>query len=469
MLRTEDGKLTKAGARMVGIIIVGGFITVLNQLVMSPALPAVMTEFGITPAVGQWLTSIFLLVNGLMVPITAYLIARFTSRQIFTFAMIAFTVGSVVAAFSTGFASLMLGRILQAIGAGVMLPFSTVTLMLIFPKERRGFALGLSGIVIGLAPAFGPTFAGYMVDEFGWRYIFSCLAPLAAVVCIIALIWLRNIGERKNTHLDWISVGMSTIAFGGLLFGFSMAGNRGWLHPLTYLPIIVGAIMLVIFARRQLTRPEPMLNLRILRNPVFAVSTIISGIVSAGMTVGAILTPIYLQSVQGISALQSGLLLMPGALIMAGMSLVTGSMFDRIGPRMLSIIGLSALTGGSLMLSFLDVHSSYLYVCAGYSVRSLGIAMANMPVNTWGINQLPNNLIAHGNAINNTARQVAGSIGMAILVTVMTIVAASWVSPGAEATTLGINAAFLGSAGLMGAGLVIAILKVKGGRDVEDR
>jgi MFS family permease len=225
---------------------------------------------------------------------------------------------------------------------------------------------------------------------------------------------------------------------------------------------------LVFFVRRQLSRPDPMLNLRVLHNSVFAVSTIMSGIVSAGMTIGAILTPIYLQNVQGISALNSGLLLMPGALIMAGMSLVTGSMFDKIGPRMLSIIGLSALTGGSLMLSFLDVHSSYIYVCFGYSVRSLGIAMANMPVNTWGINQLPNNMIAHGNAINNTARQVAGSIGMAILVTVMTIVSASWVSPGAEATTLGINAAFRGSAGLMAAGLLLAIVKVKGGRNVED-
>jgi EmrB/QacA subfamily drug resistance transporter len=469
MVRTEDGKLTKTGIRMVAIIIIGGFITVLNQLVMSPALPTVMIEFGITPAIGQWLTSIFLLVNGLMVPVTAYLIARFTSRQIFTFAMIAFTAGSIVAALSPGFAMLMLGRILQAIGAGVMLPFSTVTLMLIFPKERRGFALGLSGIVIGLAPAFGPTFAGYMVDEFGWRYIFSCLAPLAGVVCIIALIWLRNIGERKKTHLDVLSVGMSTVAFGGLLYGFSTAGSQGWLHPLTLVPILVGAIVLVFFVHRQLHQPEPMLNLRILRNPVFSVSTIMSAIVSAGMTIGAILTPIYLQNVQGISALNSGLLLMPGALIMAGMSLVTGSMFDKIGPRALSIIGLSALTGGSLMLSFLDVHSSYLYVCVGYSIRSLGIAMANMPVNTWGINQLPNHLIAHGNAINNTARQVAGSIGMAILVTVMTIVAAAWVSPGAEATTRGINAAFLGAAGLMAAGLILAIVKVKGGRDVEDR
>ncbi|GHU63522.1 MFS transporter [Clostridia bacterium] len=468
-VRTEDGKLTKAGIRMVGIIIAGGFITVLNQLVMSPALPAVMAELGITPAVGQWLTSIFLLVNGLMVPVTAYLIDRFTSRQIFTFAMIAFAAGSVVAALSSGFAMLLIGRIMQAIGAGVMLPFSSVTLMRIFPKERRGFALGLAGIVIGLAPAFGPAFAGYMVDEYGWRYIFSVIAPLAIVVCIIALVWLQNLGERKETKLDWLSVGMSTVAFGGLLFGFSTAGSRGWVHPLTYIPIIVGAVMLIFFVRRQLKSVRPLLNLRILRNPVFSVSTILSAIVSAGMTVGAVLTPIYLQNVQGFSALHSGLLLMPGAIIMAIMSLVSGAMFDRFGPRIPAIIGLSVLTGGSLMLSFLGVHSTYLYVCIAYSLRSLGIAMVNMPVNTWGINQLPNSMIAHGNAINNTARQVSGSIGTAILVTVMTIVAASWGSPGIAAATEGVNAAFLGSSALMAAGLILAIFKVKGSRDGKDR
>ena len=468
MLATEEGKLTKAGKQMAGIIIVGGFITLLNQLVMSPALPSVMVEFGITPATGQWLTSIFLLVNGLMVPITAYLIARFTSRQIFTFAMLAFTAGSVVAAFSTGFDMLMAGRIMQALGAGVMMPFSMVTLMIIFPKERRGFAMGLSGIIIGLAPAFGPTFAGYMVDVFGWRYIFLYMAPFAAVVCIVALVWLRNIGERKITHLDWISVILSTITFGGLLFGFSTAGSLGWTHPLTLAPIVVGAVLLVLFARRQLNRDNPLLNLRILRNKVFSISAILSAIISAGLTVGAVLTPIYLQSVQGFSALSSGLLLMPGALILAGMSFVSGTLFDRFGPRMLAIIGLSVMAVGSLMLSFLEIHSTYLYVCVGYSLRSLGIAMANMPINTWGINQLPNSMIAHGNAINNTARQIGGSIGTAILVTVMTIVATSWVSPGAAATMNGINAAFLCSSFLIVAGLVIAIFKVKGGYDGKD-
>lgn len=468
MVRTEDGKLTKAGRRMVGIIIVGGFITVLNQLVMSPALPSVMEELSITPAVGQWLTSIFLLVNGLMVPIAAYLIARFTSRQIFTFAMIAFTAGSLVAAFSPGFGMLMLGRVLQALGAGVMLPFSTVTLMWIFPKSRRGFALGLSGIVIGLAPAFGPTFAGYMVDVFGWRYIFLCMAPLAAIVLVVALVWLRNLGEQKPIHLDWPSVIQSTIAFGGLLLGFSLASSFGWTHLYTLSAIVIGAIMLVFFVRRQLKLTEPILNLRILSNQVFSVSTIISTIVSAGLTIGAVLTPIYLQSVQGFSALYSGLLLMPGALIMAGMSLVSGTLFDRIGARFLSISGLAIMTGGSVMLSFLDIHSSFFYVCAGYSLRSLGFAMANMPVNTWGINQLPNSMIAHGNSINNTARQIGGSIGTAILVTVMTIVAASWVSPGIAATMNGINAAFMGSSFLMAAGLILAIIKVKGGTDGED-
>ena len=453
---------------MIAIVISGGFVTMLNQLMMSPALPTVMREFGITAAKGQWLTSIFLLVNGLMVPITAYLINRFTSRQIFITSMSVFTIGLVMAALSNGFTLLLVGRIIQAVGAGVMMPFSTVMLMLIFPKSRRGFALGIAGIVIGCAPAFGPTIAGWIVDVWGWRYIFVLIAPLALIVIILALIKLKNLGEKQIAKLDWLSVVLSTAGFGGMLYGFSTAGSLGWTSPVTIGSIALGAVVIIFFIKRQLSYTEPMLNLRILKNSTFSTSTVLAIVVSAGIMFGGVVTPIYLQNVLGLSALHSGLMLMPGALCMVGMSPVSGILFDRFGPRALSITGFILFMAGSLMLSFLHVYSTYIYVCFGYSIRMLGMSMINMPINTWGLNALPNKLIAHGNAINNTARQIGGSLGTAVMVTVMLMVAASSGIPGAEAAAIGVNATFRGSSGLALAALILTIIRVKGGNDGEN-
>ncbi|MDR1796865.1 MAG: multidrug efflux MFS transporter [Clostridiales Family XIII bacterium] len=446
---------------IVAIIMIGGFITVLNQTVMSPSLPTVMREFSINASVGQWLTSIFLLVNGLMVPVTAWLIGRFTTRQLFTSSMACFVVGSAVAAFSTGFPMLLTGRILQALGAGIMLPFSVVVIMFIFPKEKRGFAMGIAGIVIGLAPAFGPTLAGWIVDEFGWRYIFMGIAPLALIVLIIALFLLRNIGERSNDSLDILSLVFSTLGFGGMLFGFSEAGSSGWMSPMTLGAIAVGVLFVALFVRRELRIADPMLNLRVLGNPTFSVSVIIGSIVSASLTVAAVITPIYLQNVLHLSALHSGLMLMPGAVIMAGLSPVSGALFDRFGPRGLALTGLSILTAGNVLLCLLSDHSSVPYVLIAYSLRLGGITLVNMPVNTWGLNALPNRRIPHGNAINNTARQVAGSMGTAVLVTVMMVTAAAHANPDSPgAIVSGINAAFLGSSILTSAALILSILRV---------
>ena len=453
---------------MIAIIMVGSFVTLLNQLIIGSALPAIMKEFNITATTGQLLTSTFLLVNGLMVPVTAFLINRFTSRQIFMSAMCAFTAGSVVAALSNGFYMLLLGRVMQALGAGVMFPLTTVMLLFIFPKNRRGFALGIMGIATGCAPAFGPVLSGWIVDEWGWRFIFVVIAPISAILMVLAFFSLRNVVEREAVKLDIISVIMSTIGFGGLLYGFSMAGSEGWTAPRTFLPIAVGAVVLVFFVRRQLSQEKPMLNLRIMKKSAFSISTLLVGILNAVLTIGAFLTPIFIQTVQGRTAFSSGLLLMPGAILMACMSPIAGIFFDRFGPRTLSIIGMPILAAGSLMLSFLQVDTSYFYTCFGYSMRMFGISLVNMPINTWGLNMLPNRLIAHGNAINNTARQVGASLGTAVLVTIMMITSANTDGSAQIATTAGINAAFRGAGFLAIAALIITILRVKGNNTDEN-
>jgi EmrB/QacA subfamily drug resistance transporter len=461
---TTTNKLSKKNLLMVAIIISGGFITLLNQMVMSPALPSVMREFDVTAAEGQWLTSIFLLVNGLMVPITAWLIGRYTTRQLFLASMLCFLAGTVVCGLSTDFLILLGGRVLQAVGAGVLLPFGIVVLMILFPKERRGFALGIAGVVLGCAPAFGPTVAGWFVDEWGWKYIFWGIAPLAVVVIIFALFLLTNIDAGTAGRLDIPSVILSTAGFGGLLFGFSSAGGAGWTSPQTLVAIALGATLSALFIRRQLSRSAPMLDLRVLKNSVFSDATIITMVVSAGLTVGAVITPIYLQNVLGVSAMRSGMLLMPGALLMAGLSPVAGVLFDKFGPRALSIIGLSSLTAGTALLSLMNVHTSESYVCVVYALRMGGMSLVNMPINTWGINALDQDRIAHGNAVNNTLRQIAGSMGTAVLVTVMMIFGEGRGGNAVEDTAAGVSAAFTGAMMFTLFALILAIIKVKGRR-----
>jgi EmrB/QacA subfamily drug resistance transporter len=437
---------------------------------MSPALPSVMRDFGITAAEGQWLTSIFLLVNGLMVPITAWLIDRYTTRQLFITSMLCFLVGTVVCGVAPSFLILLGGRVLQAIGAGILMPFSIVVLMIIFPKERRGFALGMAGIVMGFAPAFGPTVAGWLVDGWGWKYIFWGIAPLSVIVIVLAAFLLSNIGVRTVSKLDGVSVLLSTAGFGGLLFGFSSAGSVGWASVQTLGAIAAGAVFAALFIRRQLSRDKPLLDLRVLKNSIFADATVISMVVSAGLTMGAVITPIYLQNVLGVSAMRSGILLMPGALLMASLSPVSGFLFDKFGPRALSIIGMSTLTAGTAMLALMGASVSETYICIAYTIRLSGISFVNMPVNTWGINALDQSRISHGNAVNTTARQIAGSIGTAVLVTIMMIFGNAYggTERGGEftkeATAAGVSAAYWGAVVLTFFAFILAIIKVKGDR-----
>jgi Na+/melibiose symporter-like transporter len=277
----------------------------------------------------------------------------------------------------------------------------------------------------------------------------------------LGIILLRNLGERRKKKLDWLSVLFSTLGFGGLLFGFSSAGNAGWLSYRTYGPILLGALIVFLFIRRQVKRNDPLLNFRVFRNSTFTIGMTVTTIVAMGMTVAAVITPIFIQNVIGLSATRSGLLIMPGAIIMAAISPVSGILFDKFGPRWMCIIGCAIITVGSGMLALMTPYTSQLYICFAYSFRMTGIALVNMPANTWGLNALKDESIAHGNAIINTARQVFGSIGTAILVTIMMLVSDFFSASGEIiATSRGIEAAFAGSTIITIAALIITIAKV---------
>jgi len=233
------------------VLLAGAFVAILNQTLLATALPHIMADLKIDATKAQWLTTVFMLVNGIMIPVTAFLIGKFSTRGLFLTAMGLFAIGTGVAAISPTFSLLLVGRVLQAAGAGIMLPLMQTILLLMFPIEKRGSAMGMVGLVIAFAPAIGPTLSGWIVDSYSWRYLFYLIFPIAIIDIIFAYFALKNVTERKNPTLDVLSIILSTLGFGGLLFGFSNAGSNGWGSLSVLAPLIVGIVTLVLFIVRQ--------------------------------------------------------------------------------------------------------------------------------------------------------------------------------------------------------------------------
>ena len=428
---------------VLAVLVSGAFVVILNQTLMNTALPALMDDFGITANSAQWVTTIFMLVNGIMIPVTAFLIQRFTTRSLFFAAMGLFSLGTLLAILSPTYPVLLAGRFIQAAGGGIIMPLMQTILFAIFPRDKRGQAMGTFGLVISFAPAIGPSMSGWVVEHFPWQTLFMIMLPIAIIDMIIAYFILNNVTEPTYPKLDILSIVLSTLAFGGMLFGFGNAGNAGWISYTVIVPLVVGFISLGFFIWRQLTLDEPMLELRILKNPMFTLNTVLGMAVFITMIGGMIILPLYMQNMVDFTATQSGLMLLPGAILMGLMSPVTGRVFDRFGAKWLAVMGFTLLTGTSVLFAMLTTETSFAYLATVNAVRMLGIAMVIMPVTTAALNQLPQRMIPHGAALNNTMRQVAASVGTAVLVTVMTGTALDPETHGAEGLIHGVNVAFM--------------------------
>lgn len=442
---------------VVALLLTGAFIAILNQTLMITAIPPIMQEMDISANTGQWLTTVFMLVNGVMIPVTAFLIERFSTRALFLTAMSIFACGTVIAGVAPNFSILLLGRVVQSSGAGIIMPLMMTTFLLIFPVNRRGLAMGLIGLVISFAPAIGPALSGWITSNFSWRALFFLILPIVLVDLVVAYIFMKNVTELSKPKLDVPSIILSSFGFGGLLLGFSNAGNYGWGNPIVIISFIVGVIALGLFISRQLRMDHPMLEFRVFKYWIFTVGTIIGMVVFMGLIGAETLLPLYMQNIRGSTAMVSGLVLLPGALVMGCMSPITGRIFDKVGARGLAITGLSIITLATSGFMFLGTDTSFVVMTIIYAVRMFGISMVMMPVTTASLNQLPDHLIPHGTAVNNTMRQVAGSIGTAILVTVMTTTRTSAEQEGmSHAAIYGVDVAFIVASGLALLGLVLS-------------
>jgi len=401
------------------VLLLGAFVSILNQTLLNVAIPHLMNDFNVSAGTVQWLSTGYMLTNGVLIPLSAFLIGTFTTRQLFIAAMTSFTVGSFICSIAPGFEVMMFGRVVQALGAGVIMPLMMTVIINIYPPEVRGRAMGMIGIAMFFAPAVGPTLSGWIIENWSWRLLFYVAIPIAIADIVLAMFLLKNVTEKTNPKFDLWGFVTSTIGFGTLLYGCSEAGNKGWGDATVVLFLIMGILFIALFIVRELTAKSPMLNLRVFKYDMFSLATIVSCIVNMAMFGAALLVPIYIQNIRGYSPIQSGLLLLPGALLMGIMSPISGALMDRFGIRPLAIIGLAITAISTWQFANLTMDTAYGHVMLLYTFRMFGMSFIAMTIMTSGLNQLPRHLGSHGTAASNTARQVAASIGTAILITIM--------------------------------------------------
>ena len=405
---------------MVITLLAGTFCTVLNGTILATAFPTLMRAFNISASTVQWLTTGFMMVNGVMIPISAWISTRINSKLLYISAMSTFLVGTIICYFANSFGVLLGGRLIQGIAVGVTMPLMQTIMLSIFPPQKRGIAMGLGGLVIGLAPAIGPTLSGWVIDNWSWRDLFSIIIPIVFLVVIASFFTMHSVLKTAKSSIDVISIIESTCGFGSLLYGFSSVGDNGWTSPSVYGTIIFGLVVILIFCWRQLHLQKPFLQLRVFQSGEFSLSVVLSSVTNMAMMGIEMILPLYLQMIKGLSAFHSGLALLLGALITGIMSPVTGAAFDKYGAKRLATTGMFFLTAGTIPFLFLTKDTSTLYIVVLYAFRMFGISMVNMPVTTSGMNSLPFHLISHGTAVNNTTRQVFTSMGTAILISVLT-------------------------------------------------
>jgi len=368
------------------------------------------------------LTTGFLLTLGILMPLTGLLLQWFTTRQLFIGSLTSSIIGTLIAALAFNFEMLMIARVLQAAGMGLLLPLMFNTILVVYPPEKRGAAMGFVGLVIMFAPATGPTVAGILIEYLTWHYIFWLSLPFLVLGLLVGLKYLENVTDISKPRIDLLSVVLSTIGFGGVVFGFSKAGEGAGSITSTVVvtSIVIGVVALVLFALRQIFMREPMMDLRVLKYPMYNVGLLM--VLSCMMIIlsSMIILPMFLQNGMRLSAFAAGLMLLPGSALNGILSPRMGRLFDRYGPKWLVIPGLVVVAVMLWLFSHISLESSIAFIVLLHIGLMIGISMVWMPAQTNGLNQLPPELYPHGTAVMNTLQQVAGAIGTAVAIIILT-------------------------------------------------
>lgn len=419
----KTGDVEIGNLRVVPIIIsfvVAGFIGLFSETALNMALTNLIENFGIHETTAQWLTTGYLLTLGVLVPVSGLIMQWFTTRQLFITALVASIIGTFIAAIAPSFTVLMIARVVQAIGTALLLPLMFNTILLIVPPHKRGRIMGIIGLVIMFAPAVGPTISGLILNNLTWHWIFWISLPLLIGALIFGFFFMQNVTTPTKPKIDVLSIVLSTIGFGGIVFGFSSAGEGGgWGSPIVITAIGIGLISLVLFSIRQVKMQQPMLNLRAFKYPMFTIGLLLILVCMMVLLSTMILLPLYLQTSLALTTFAAGLLLLPGGIINGILSPVMGGLFDKFGPKWLVMIGILIITGAMIGFSTITIETGSAFIIGLHIVTMVGVSMVMMPAQTNGLNQLPRELYPDGTAIMNTLQQVAGAIGTAIAISIL--------------------------------------------------
>lgn len=411
-------KLTKENIALI-IFIITATILSTAQTVVTTGLTGIMADFHVSSTTVQWIYSSFLLVLGVMIPTSAYIARKYSVRKIITSCLIVFLIGSIICYIAPTIEVLIVGRIIQAIGGGILLPITQIVILKVIPKEKWHAYMGLFGFIIGIAPALAPTVGGIIIDSVGWREIFLLFSIITIFLIILAVIGVKlELDYDKRYHLDYPSLILCSVACLGIMIGFSNIAANGFSIIYVILPIVIGIIALILFSKRQFNIKDPLLDLGILKRKYFFYGTLFSAILYFTMCGLNVIMPLFVQNVASFSATESGLVLLPATIIMIVFNFIGSMLAIKIGVRKVLIASCIFSIIGYLIMMTYDMNSDINYMMFTQIIRAVGAGLGLMPCVTWTISVVSGNL-EDATAINTTVRQIIGAIGSAVAVVIM--------------------------------------------------
>lgn len=458
----ENMEMTRGQTRTIGALLAAVFVCFFEQALVNPALPSIMDDFDISATTAQWLVSAYALVEAAVFPLSAFLVGKFSTRQLFSRALVLFVIGSMLAGWAPLFGVLLAGRVMQAVCTGVMLPMCMTCTLRAFPLERRGFGMSLITLCIAFAPVVAPICAGVLIDLVGWHIVFGLMAPISFMVLLYGIFNIENAGPFAKTALDVPSIIVVAFGLALLVLGISTLFSPGHL-VMAIVALVSGVVLAAVFVRRQLELDTPVLELKTLGVKQFRIAVIGCALVQAVIVSTNLLVAMFMQQALGLNATCNALTVLPGALSMLGMGLAAGRLFDRFGVRGISLLGASCMLVGSMLLASLPADCGIVRVGLSYLVFITGVQAVLSPLTAWGVSYLSPNLISHGSAITSTFNQVASAAGTAVLLSLCAIP-----STGSSALTtaynvaIGVHAAFIGVMLLMVVNMALVAINVRG-------